>query len=79
MGRLLHDRAGQGDGVLRARNAGHSSGLESSAIHDGGVKFVPAICCEDGALACIEQRIILQVADGGLDSVERRAAIVENR
>ena len=60
-----------GDGMTCAREPRDRAGLERGAIHDGGVEFVLAVGGEDGALAGVEERIVFEDLDGGLDGVER--------
>jgi hypothetical protein len=40
IGRLLHHRARQADGMPRVRHAGHRAGLQIRSVHDGGVQLV---------------------------------------
>ncbi len=63
--RMFHHRARQQDRILDAMHFRHRPGSERRAIHDRRIQCVLAVVGEYGALAGIEQRIILQHADGG--------------
>ena len=74
VGRVVHDGAGSQDGVAGPADAGHGAGAQRGAVHDGRVHLVHAGRGEDGAVAGVEQRVVLQRHDAGGDRVQRRAA-----
>ena len=78
VGRLLHDRAGERDGMARALHIGNRAGPHRFAIHDRRIKLVGAIRCENRATAGVEQRIIFEQLDGAFDSIERRTTLIEH-
>ncbi len=61
-----------------AGDPGDRAGLEVGAVHDGGVEFVFAFGRKDRAAPRVEQRIVFENVDGGLDGIERRAAAVKH-
>ena len=78
VGRLLHDRAGERDGMARALHIGNRAGPHRLAIHDCGIELVGAIRRENRATTGVEERIIFEELDGGFDSIERRATFIEH-
>ena len=54
------------------------SGLERLSIHDRSVELVCPLVGEDGALARVEKRIVLQDTNRGFDRVETGTAALEN-
>ena len=64
--------AGSGD-------SGDGPCLQVGAIHDGRVHFIAALSAEGSAPPGVEQGIILQDVQGGLDSIETRPARGQHR
>ena len=73
--RLFHHGAGGGDRVAGGGQPGHGAGGQVRPVHDGGVQLVAAGRGEDGAPPGVEQGIVLHDLNGGLDGVQRRAAL----
>jgi hypothetical protein len=76
--RALHDESCEAYWILHARHAGNGAGLQRAAVHDGGIEFVASFAREDGAAACVEQRLIFEDPNSGLDGVEAGAAAGED-
>jgi hypothetical protein len=62
----------------RARHVAHSAGLHVRAVHDGRVQLVLTIRGKIRAPSRVEERIVFQNANRGLDRIERRAAPVQH-
>ena len=62
----------------RACHSGHPPGLQIRAIHDGGIQLILALGGKDRAVARVEQRIVLENIDGGLDCIQRRPAPIQH-
>lgn len=54
------------------------AGSHGCAIHDGRVELGFAARGEDRSTGGVKERIVFKDADGGFDSVERRASAVEH-
>ena len=78
VGRLLHHRAGERDRMARALHIGNRAGPHGLAIHDRRIELVGAIRRKNRATAGVEERIIFEELDGGFDSIERRATLIEH-
>ena len=75
---LFEHRACGADGILNAPQAGNRAGAKSSGFHDDGVALDMPIKREVRAVAGVENRIVFENHDGGLDSVKRVAAVFED-
>jgi len=67
------------NGIFDALKAGDGAGAESGGVHDDGVAFNAASKIEMRAEAGVEDGIVFEDGDGGLDGVEGVAALGENR
>jgi hypothetical protein len=73
----LHQRAGGAARPAHPRDARDSAGPQGGAVHDRGVEFVGLGAGEDGAVAGIEERALLQEVDGDTHGVEGAPAVGE--
>ena len=76
--RFVHDGAGEGDGMAGVLDVGDGSGLHGGSVHDGGVHLIGAVGGEDGAASGVEERIVFEDFDGGLDGVGGGASFIED-
>ena len=58
--RLLHDRAGQADGMADAGHARAGAGLADHAVHDRGVHLDAPVGGQHGSTPGVEQRALLE-------------------
>ena len=72
--RFLQDEAGGFDGVAQTLDAGDAAGLHAAAVHEQRVKLGATIGGEKAAETCVKGGVIFKDGDGGLDSIDRRAA-----
>jgi len=70
--------AGGANGIAHAAKRGGGSGAKTAAVHDDGVAFDVAIAIEMGAVAGVEDGIVLEDDDGRFDGIEGGAAGGEN-
>ena len=75
---LLHDLAGDLDGVSEALKTGDGSAVAVGPVHDACVQFVHFRGRVDGAPARIEEAVVLHHRDGGHDRVHRATARFED-
>ena len=61
--------------MLHARDG---PGLERLSVHDRRIELVRSFVGEDGALAGVEKRVVLEHLDRGLDRIETRPAALEH-
>ena len=79
MGAVLHHRARGEHRAADAADAGDRAGAQVGAVHHGRVELVRAGVGEDGAVAGVEERAVLQHLDGEACRVERGAAAQQQR
>ena len=70
----VHHAAGQRDRVLHTVHRGHCPEAQRLAVHKDRVEFDFAVPVQVAAVAGVEQRIVLEEANGSLDGVEGGAA-----
>ena len=75
---LLHDLAGDLDGVSEALKTGDGSAVAVGSVHDARVEFVHSRGRVDGAPTGIEEAVVLHHRDGGHDGVDRAASRFED-
>ena len=75
---LFEHRARGADGILNAPQAGNRAGAESGRFHDDGVALDMPVEREVRAVAGVENRIVFENHDGGLDRVKRVPAVFED-
>ena len=75
---LLHDLAGDLDGVTEALKTGDGSAVAVGSVHDARVQFVHSRGRVDGAPAGIEEAVVFHHRNGGHDGVDRAAARFED-
>jgi hypothetical protein len=78
VGTFFEDGASGLDGIFDAAETGDGAGAERGGVHDDGVTFDLAIEIEVGAVAGVEDGVVLEDGDGGFDGVEGVAAAGEN-
>jgi hypothetical protein len=78
VGAFFEDGTSGSNGVFDAVKAGNGAGAERGGVHDDGVALDLAIEIEVGAVAGVEDGVVLEDGDGGFDGVERVAAAREN-
>ena len=71
---VAQHRAGGADRVAHALHAGHRADVAARALHHRRVELDPAVLGQRGAAARVEDRVVLEHDDRGLDRVERAAA-----
>ena len=71
---ILEDFAGESNGIADALQRGRGAGAERGAVHDDGVALDAAVEIQVGAVAGVEDRIVFEDDNGGLDGVESGAA-----
>src|ERR1039458_8715738 len=71
-------RAGERDGMTLALPIGNRAGPHRLPIHDRRIELVGAIRRKNRATTGVEERIIFEELDGGFDSIERRATLIEH-
>ena len=76
--RALEDAPGERDRVRDPAHGGDRSDVEVLAIHHPGVELDDALLGQRRATARPEDARSLEVADRGLDGIERAAAVVEH-
>ena len=74
MGRLFQDEAGSFDGIAQALDAGNAAGFHAASVHKESVKLDTAVGGEKAAETGVKGGVIFKDSDGGLDSIDRRAA-----
>ena len=60
-------------------DAADGAGSHGCAIHDGRVELCFAVRGEDRSTGRVEERFVFKDADGGFDSIERRASAIKHR
>ncbi len=74
----FHHEPGELYRILDVLNERHGTRLQRVAVHDRRIKLDLAFVREHGAASGVEKRIILELADSGLDRVERAAAFLKD-
>jgi hypothetical protein len=74
VGRVVHDAARQGHGVLDGGDAGHGAAAAAAAVHDAGLHLHGAGAGERGPAPRVEEGVRLQLAHHGLHDVQRLRA-----
>src|SRR5579872_1951964 len=76
--RLLHDAAGEVDGISHVPYRSHGAGAHLPAVHDGSIELGRAVAGECRAMAGIEERVVLEDAHRRADRVETAAPALED-
>ena len=76
--RFFHDQARELDRIANVFHVRDRAGLERLALHDRGIELVRAFVREDGAFTGVEERVVLERADGRFHRVEAAPAFFEN-
>jgi hypothetical protein len=77
MAAIIHDAASQTNRILYPANGGNRAGAQRWAIHDGRVHLDLAETVEGRARARVEEGIVFEDDDGGLDGIERGATALK--
>ena len=78
MAAIVHYRAGQMDRMSHRGDPGHRAGRACPPVHDRGIHFIGPLPRKHRSTSGVEQGIVFQQDDRGLDRLQRIAAAGEN-